>query len=158
MTISESSEKLNNIFFNISVFSEESETDKTALYNYFLCEYGEKTISPFMENNTYETINAVLTIKFSERWKRLKEIYYNEDVTPITRTETTEEKTHTNIYGFNDETGVNDSEVTHTINREIENSDIYTNFQKSVAFYRNFSYYGNVLTDLASELTTMIYE
>lgn len=156
MTITESAEKLNNIISNIDVFSEETEETKTAIYQYFLSAYGNKEVSPFMEDNTYKNINAVLTLKYGERWKHLKDVYYS-DVSPKNRTENTTETTHTNIYGFNDETGVNDSEVTHTINREIEFTDIFSNYQKSVAFYKNFSYYDNVIMDIANELTTMIY-
>lgn len=157
MLLSESAEKIQNIVNNIPVFATETDETRTAIYNYMISNFGGKTLSPFAENNTYNIINNMLTLLHSKEWTNLKSVI-DSSVSPESTTDTVTETTDTDIYGFNDDTGVNDSTVTRTITTEKEHSDIYENFQNSVDFYKQFSYYYHVIVDIVSELTLAIYE
>lgn len=158
MLLNEKNELLNDIITNISVFSDETDDIKTSIYEYILYNYGNRTISPILEHETsYTPICNFITLLYRDKWNYLKKIK-DSDVSVDTTTNVTTETTDTDIYGFNDDTGVNDNTVTRTITSNNEYNDIFGNFQKIVDFSDNFSYYRIIIEDIVSELTTCVYE
>lgn len=158
MLLNEKSTILNDIINSLSVFSSETDANKTAIYNYILYNYGQKTISPLLENITDSTILCdILTLKYGKKWDYLKTIT-DSDVSPTKITDSTTEKTDVSVYGFNDVTGTNDTSTVRTITDDKEYSDVFGNMSKAIDFYSKFQYYYYIVKDIANELTTWVYE
>lgn len=158
MLLNEKSELLQNIINNLNVFTDETDETKTAIYEYILYNYGARTVSPILEHETsYTPICNFITLLYRKKWEYLKKIN-DSDISVDTISDETTETTDTDIYGFNDDSGVNDNKVTRTIKSNKEYSDVFGNFSKVVDFTNKFSYYNSIIVDVVSELTTCVYE
>lgn len=138
----------------ITALNDETDTFKTAVYNGLIALHGNKTASSFIDNGyTADDLANIINNMFSGLWSKVKEMTTGDNSID---TYTTQEKTDKLVYGYNSENGVNDNTTIKTITKGYY--DLYTMYQKTVAFFNNNSYYCIVVCCIAKVLTLPIYE
>lgn len=131
------------------------------IYNEVLVWHGNKTISKQLETIIDNEMNTdvlanIINNLFSKKWETLKKVNdANIELTGYTDTKT--EQIDNSIYGYNgdsakDYTNIKKTDETKTFN------DLFTMIEKNIAMRQRLSYYKIVADDIASVLTTCVYE
>lgn len=147
-------------FLSLIDYIKTNESDKVeTIYTMLIGLYGERNIAPIVTAFTAHTdaIAGVIDMKFSEKWSVLKATLSG-DIPTISRTDNETKTEHNKIYGYNDSNGVDDYEKTVTTNHEIMFDDVFDAIEKSIDIRDRLNYYLTIVKDIASVLTTPIYE
>lgn len=125
-----------------------------SLYLYIKSNYGERIVSPLVDNITEpENLAKIISYRNADYWKRLKETANNtESLTQRADKETIENF----VFGYNSTEGVQDYKNTKT--HEYSFPNLYDNFNNALAFYQGNIYYCVVGINIAHDLTIPVYE
>lgn len=147
-------------FLSLINYIKTNESDKVeTLYTMLIGLYGERAVAPIVTTFTAHTdaIADVIDMKYSEKWTVLKATMSG-DIPTVSRTDTDTKTEHNKIYGYNDSDGVDDYEKTITTDKKIMFDDVFDAIENSIDIRDRLNYYLTIARDIASVLTTPVYE